>query len=155
MDLIAIKEEMIKAIVEEWMLAGHNLNGSFVKSLEAKEEQITDGVRIDIIGNEYGIYTSTGVTAEKIPYTRGSGRGGKSKYITGLMNYAKARMGISDDREALGVAFAIAEKHKKEGMKGSGYLDHVTEKHLERFEELAGKYFEVMITNILEIDGNN
>jgi hypothetical protein len=55
-----------------------------------------------------------GVPANKIPYYPGSGRK-ESEYIKGLIKYVKLRMGKSD-KEAKGIAFAIASKHKKEGM---------------------------------------
>ena len=38
-----------------------------------------------------------------------------SKYIQGLKNFARLRFGVSD-KEALSIAFAIAKKHKREGM---------------------------------------
>jgi hypothetical protein len=148
MDLADLKDSIIKAIKDEWMLAGHSLSGAFEKSLEAKYSRTDSGFRIEIFGNEYGIYTSTGVKSTKIPYQRGSGKKG-SKYITGLLRYVQARMGISNEREALGIAFAIATKHKAEGMKGSGYLDKIKDKHLSKIEEVLNVYFSKKIEETL------
>jgi hypothetical protein len=59
-------------------------------------------------------YLNAGIPGPRIPYSPGSGAR-HSKYIEGLKQYAKARMNASD-KEALGIAFAIASKHKREGM---------------------------------------
>jgi hypothetical protein len=149
MDIIELEKKVIDAVIDEWMLAGHSLSGAFEKSLEAKTTRTDSGFKIDVVGNEYGIYASKGVSADKIPYSRGSGRGGKSKYITGLFRYVQARMGISDEREAMGVAFAIATKHKKEGMKGSGFLNKVKEKHSAKIEQTIIKYLDKLIQEAL------
>jgi hypothetical protein len=141
MDIVDVENKLKRYIAEEWRLKGHPLNGAFEKSLEAKTSKIQGGIKIDILGNEYGIYVSKGVSSDKIPYSRGSKRGGTSKYIQGLKSYVQMRMGISDEREALGIAFAIAEKHKKEGMKGSGFLQIVSDKYLLEIEGLVTQYF--------------
>jgi hypothetical protein len=52
-----------------------------------------------------------GVKAANVPFTPPSGRGGTSAYIEGLTRYAQMRMGLSG-KEALGAAFAIAQKHR-------------------------------------------
>lgn len=146
-----IKRKLKEWITDEWMLAGHNLTGGFEKSLEVKETVTDKGIRIDVLGNEYGIYTSEGVTANKIPYTprrRGQGRGGTSKYIQGLVFYVQRRMGISNEREALGIAFAIAEKHSKNGMPKDGaskFLDKVGEKHLDELTKIVEEEFNLII----------
>jgi len=140
-------------IIDEWVLAGHSLSGSFEESLEAEFVDTTRGYIINIWGNEYGIYRSKGVPAENIPYTRrkrGQGRGGKSKYLTGLINYVQMRMGIGDYNEAVGVAFAIAEKHKQYGMLGSGFLDEVKEKVEEKITEEISKGLDIQINSILD-----
>lgn len=146
-----IKEKLKEWISDEWMLAGHNLTGGFEKSLEVKETVTEKGIRIDVLGNEYGIYMNKGVSANKIPYTskrKGHGRGGTSKYIQGLVFYVKRRMGISNEREALGVAFAIAEKHSVNGMPkdgGSKFLQKVSEKHLNDLVEIVEQEYNLII----------
>jgi hypothetical protein len=117
MELTEIGNKVIESIKDEWILKGHNLTDSFINSLEIRETPSG----IEIWGNTYSKYVNRGVPAANIPYQRGSGAG-KSKYITGLHNYVILRMGLSE-KEALGVAFAIAETHKKNGMLGSGFLD--------------------------------
>ena len=57
---------------------------------------------------------NTGVKSNRIPY-RGRGNGGKSKYIQGLIRFWKIKKGLGE-KEATRAAFALANKHKKEGM---------------------------------------
>lgn len=122
MKLTDVARRIVEAIKDSWMLKGHNLTGSAVESLKIEETERG----VTIWGNHYMSIVDKGVDAVNIPFTIGSrGRGGKSRYLTGLKNYAKLRMGISDEREALGVAFAIATNHKKNGMVGSGFLKEV------------------------------
>jgi hypothetical protein len=95
---------------------------------------------------DYMDINNSGVTAARIPYTPNSGRP-PSKYISGLIDYVKRRMGKSD-KEAKGIAFAIASKHKKEGMptKGSvrfsttgkrtGFIEQALDKSSPKFIEL-------------------
>ena len=147
---------LIEKIEDEWTLAGHPNTGEFVKSLEGKVIEEEGKTIINIWGNEYGIYMSEGVEAEKIPYVRrnrGQGRGGQSKYITGLHTWVMTKLGISDEREALGIAFAIAQRHSEEGMPykdgrlGSGFLDKVREQYEEQIDEMVFQHLNNKIEN--------
>ncbi len=148
-----ITKLLIQKIADEWTLAGHALSGSFIESLESYVQENDKEIVIDIWGNEYGIYMSEGVTPDRIPYTSRKGtrgkRGGTSKYITGLQNYVKMRLGISDEREALGIAFAIAEKHKENGIIGSGFLEEVTKKHNDAIQQEISNYLDETIKKLL------
>jgi exonuclease V gamma subunit len=89
---------------------------------------------------------NSGVTAARIPYTPNSGRP-PSKYISGLIDYVQRRMGKSE-KEAKSIAFAIASKHKKEGMptktsarfsktgKRTGFIEQALDKNSAKFIEL-------------------
>lgn len=147
-----IKQLIIEKIKEEWVLAGHPTTGAFEESLESEELQEDNKTIINILGYEYGIYMDEGVPADRIPYTRrkrGQGRGGKSRYITGLHNWVKLKLGISDEREALSVAFAIAHKHSIDGIEGSGFLKEMREKYNQEIDEMIGNYLdEIMIKNM-------
>lgn len=140
---------LIEKIKDEWTLAGHPLTGSFEESLVPDIVEGNDSVIINILGNEYGIYLSEGVTPENIPYTTRRGtkgkRGGKSKYITGLHNWVKLRLGINDERESLGIAFAIAEKHAENGITGSKFLDEITNKHNQEIQTAVSEYLDELI----------
>lgn len=108
-------EHLIDMMKEELEDQGHNLTGFLSDSIVYKVTEIPDGFKASIYVQDYGIPLNTGVKANRIPYMRGSGAG-KSKYIEGLTQFALLRHLASNLREAKQVAFAIANKHKKEGM---------------------------------------
>lgn len=109
-----IIQVVISAVTLQWKMQGHSLTGKFARSLEAKTKKLVDGVRIEFFMEQYGLIINQGVSASRIPYRRGSGNT-KSKYIQGLTEYAVARFRVSRD-VAERIAFAIASKHKQEGM---------------------------------------
>lgn len=104
----------IDAVANEWKAQGHNLTGAAIKNMEAVIRFQTNELIIEGFVPDYMAINNQGVPANKIPYYPGSGRK-TSKYIDGLIEYVKKRMGKSD-KEAKGIAFAIASKHKREGM---------------------------------------
>jgi len=112
-----IAQHIIDLISEEWRRQGHDLTGAFTKGLTYKVDENQNEININIYDNTergYGVILNKGVPAANIPYSPGSGAR-SSRYIAGLANYAKLRMG-ADDKTALSIAFAIAAKHKREGM---------------------------------------
>lgn len=108
-----IAQLSLNAVAIQWKAQGHNLTGKAIAELETR---IVTGSDIVIQGyvTDYMANINAGVTAANIPYSPGSGAK-TSKYISGLIDYVKKRMGKSD-KEAKSIAFAIASKHKKEGM---------------------------------------
>ncbi len=103
----------------QYRLQGHNLTGKLIASIEDKVTLTVTGAKVQVLIVDYGVIINNGTPASRIPYTPGSGRGGTSKYIQGLQNFARLRMGLNA-REALSVAFAIAKKQSKEGMPTKG-----------------------------------
>jgi hypothetical protein len=104
----------ITVVANEWRAQGHELSGSAVKQMETVIREEIATIVIEGYVPDYMAINNSGVTAARIPYYPGSGRK-TSKYIDGLIDYVKRRMGKSD-KEAKGIAFAIASKHKLEGM---------------------------------------
>jgi hypothetical protein len=104
----------ITVVANEWRAQGHELSGSAVKQMETVIREEIATIVIEGYIPDYMAINNSGVTAQRIPYTPNSGRP-PSKYISGLIDYVKRRMGKSD-KEAKGIAFAIASKHKLEGM---------------------------------------
>ena len=93
----------------------HKLTGSLVESFEVKIKETADKLVIDFLMNNYGIYLNDGIPPSRIPYTPPPPfRGGKSKYIQGLIRWAKLKFRY-DEKRAQRVAFAVAAKHKKKG----------------------------------------
>jgi len=136
----------ITVVANEWRAQGHELSGSAVKQMENFVRMEINTLIIEGLVPNYMAINNSGVTANRIPYTPNSGRP-PSKYISGLIDYVKRRMGKSD-KEAKGIAFAIASKHKREGMptKGSvrfsttgkrtGFIEQALEKNSQKFIEL-------------------
>jgi hypothetical protein len=136
----------ITVVANEWRAQGHELSGSAVKQMETLVKFEINTLVIEGLVPDYMAINNSGVTAARIPYTPNSGRP-PSKYISGLIDYVKRRMGKSD-KEAKGIAFAIASKHKKEGMptKGSvrfsttgkrtGFIEQALDKNSPKFVEL-------------------
>lgn len=113
-----IADLALQWVAAAWRAQGHELTGQAVRDMETRISVTAKGYQIDGYLNDYMAYLNTGVPASRIPYSPGSGAA-RSKYIAGLERYAKMRMGASD-REALSIAFAIASKHKWEGMPTRG-----------------------------------
>ncbi len=152
---------LIELIDDEFTLKGHPDTGQFQESLEGVIERKGPDIKVEIWGRDYGLYLSEGVPPERVPYTRrnrGQGRGGQSKYITGLYNWVQRKLGISDHREALSVAFAIAQRHSEEGYPivngelGSKFLEEVTEKHREKIDKLIEEFYDIQVRKFLKKD---
>lgn len=133
-------------VANEWKAQGHNLTGSAIKQMETMVKFQINTLIIEGLIPDYMAYNNSGVNAERIPYYPGSGNK-TSKYIDGLMRYAKQRFGASD-KESKSIAFAIASKHKKEGMptkasakysstgKRTGFIETALDKNSQKFIEL-------------------
>jgi hypothetical protein len=147
----------ISVVANEWRLQGHELTGSAVKQMETMVRMEINTLIIEGFVPDYMAINNSGVTAARIPYTPNSGRP-PSKYISGLIDYVKRRMGKSD-KEAKGIAFAIASKHKREGMptktsarfsktgKRTGFIEQALDKNSAKFIELI----EVSVAATVEV----
>lgn len=148
-----LKEEMRQQL----KIANHIMTGNLVESIESRILSTIEGRKIEIWLNSYGIALDQGVPPDRIPFTEPSGRGGRSKYIEGLQRFAQLKLGVSDNRKSLGIAFAIARKHKKVGMPVKGPTQFIqktldaTEDDIIRFaEDWAQAIFEAKIESIIE-----
>ena len=148
-----LKEEMRQQL----KIANHIMTGELVESIESRILSTIEGRKIEIWLNSYGIALDQGVPPDRIPFTEPSGRGGRSKYIEGLQRFAQLKLGVTDNRESLGIAFAIARKHKKVGMPVKGPTQFIqktldaTEQDIIRFaEDWAEAIFEAKIDSIIE-----
>ena len=136
---------------------GHIFSGNLVKSFEVKVEEKMTETNIMFLMENYGLSLNYGIPANRIPFSPiPPYRGGKSKYIEGLRRWAKVKFSASDKR-ALSIAFAIANKHIKEGYplsKKIGFFDIAiknTEKQIEAFiEAYIEKAIEEMIQKYIE-----
>ena len=108
-----IAHSVIDLIAREWEAQGHNLSGKFMDSgMEYTVEQQGNDYTIrvfDVTGRGYGKILDEGVQASQIKYPYARAR------ILGLTLYGMARLGLPEE-EAVRFAFAVATKHKREGM---------------------------------------
>lgn len=124
LDLRITMEEIsaytIRYLKEELEQQGHKLTGNLENSLEAI---VTDTGKMwtsEVMWEAYGGAVNNGVKADRIPYSPGSGAK-HSKYIAGLIRFVELRrMAPAGSKEAVRIAFAIARKHKQEGMPTRG-----------------------------------
>jgi len=112
---IQIGEVVKRAVILSYTMQGHKLTGGLINSIEYQVRAQVTSAEIDFLMFDYGVILDRGVSAANIPYSPGSGAK-SSKYIDGLKQYARLRMGAATEKEAERIAFAIARKHKSEGM---------------------------------------
>ena len=155
-----IAQMAIEAVANEWKAQGHNLTGSAIKNMETVVRMETDKIIIEGFVPDYMAINNQGVPSTKIPYYPGSGRK-ESEYIKGLMRYAKQRFGASD-KEAKSIAFAIASKHKKEGMptiksqkhsktgKRTGFIEQALDKKEAEMADLINRAITYSIETTVE-----
>lgn len=154
------------AVKKAFALQGHKLTGELNNSISYQVEARTDGAKIEVMLLNYGMVLNYGVPPSRIPFSPNSGAKG-SKYIDGLKMFAKLKFG-ADDKTALGIAFAIAHKHKKVGMPTAGKskmgavfnaLEDVNDKVVElindAMEEVFKIYFVSAFTDVAKKDSNN
>jgi len=92
---------------------GHVNTGKLSDSISYEINDIVLGVISDFYMLDYGFAIDTGIEANRIPFSKGSGAG-SSKYIQGLVNYFISKgKGVKAAKRA---AFATATIHKREGM---------------------------------------
>ena len=110
-----IGEAILISMKELLKLQGHRLTGKLEESLRFEVKKKKKGVSVVFFGLKYGIYLDKGVSPARVPF--GGRRTGatKSLYIQGLQKFAEKRFFVNK-KKALSIAFAIARKHKKEGI---------------------------------------
>ena len=148
---------LVQEMRQQIKIANHIMTGSLADSVESMILNTITGRKIEIWLNDYGIALDQGVPPERIPFTDPSGRGGRSKYIEGLQRFAQLKLGVTDQRESLSIAFAIAKKHKKVGMPVAGPTKFIektidaTDADIQNFaEDWAEAIFEAQINAIIE-----
>lgn len=143
-----IAQRIIDLIGEEWVKQGHELTGDFRKKMTYEIDK--DIIRIyDNTDRGYGKILEHGVPAERIPFSPGSGAR-TSKYIQGLVRYAKARLG-ADDKTALSIAFAIAYKHKEGGMPTEASKRFSQTGHRVGFVEDSVPQIELLVKEFIDV----
>lgn len=140
----------------------HTLTGA-IKDIDIEVEQVSDGWVLRGKMQHYAEYLDQGVPADRIPFSGSTGRGGTSKYIEGLINFAELR-GFNNPKSA---AFAIAYTQMREGMptfgsrrladRRTGFMDYVFNIHQaeikEEIQDAFDDYISVDLVNIFKRNG--
>jgi hypothetical protein len=113
--LKSLGDMLVDALVDEFIAQGHNNTGEFVKSITYAVNNFAQVISLNLYFNKYGVFLDKGVTAQRVPFSAGSGAR-SSKYITALTKWVRQRGFVTSLKQAKSMAFAIAKKHKKEGM---------------------------------------
>ena len=111
---LEVAEIVLISVKAELQAQGHKMTGDLYNSIKYEIRSEASKVIIDYSFLDYGMVQNYGIKADRIPFSAGSGAK-KSKYIDGLVKFVQNRMGKSG-KEAERIAFAIARKHKTEGM---------------------------------------
>ena len=154
-ELVKILSDFIfKQLTAELISQGHKLTGALINSFEARiKEQTEDKLTIDFLMLNYGLSLNDGIKPDRIPYTPGGPRrGGTSKYIEGLIRFAKQRF-FADQKRATQIAFAIATKQKREGypLTGKiGFIDNVLNGDENAIVALIEERFEASLQLLIE-----
>lgn len=144
-----LEKVISEELKREFAAQGHTMNGKLINDIEWVVKEETNMFTLSGFMYPYGNILAAGTKSSKIPFSGRSGRGGTSKYIQALQDYAKERMNISGEKESLSVAFAIAHKQKKEGMPTRGsYAFSKSGKRLDWVEE-ALKHGEDKILEVI------
>lgn len=118
-DIAGVAKYLVEAIGENLVAQGHKRTGKLLNSIQYVVVNSLRELGFDVYMEHYGAIVDKGVPANRIPFTIGSGAK-KSKYIDALIRWAKTFTFITSHKEAKSFAFAVAMKHKREGMPTSG-----------------------------------
>ena len=139
-------------LAEELLRQGHKLTGALSKSFEAKIEQQTEKTIIKFLMLSYGLSLNNGISPARIPFAPVPPyRGGKSKYIQGLIKFAQLKFGVTK-KKAKGIAFAIATKQKQKGYpltRKTGFIDNVLKANERKIEQLIENFFQNALQKML------
>jgi hypothetical protein len=85
-----VGEVVKKAVKQAFIIQGRSLTGALVNSIDYSVNATVNSAFVEFTLLDYGMILNYGVTADRIPYSPGSGAK-SSKYIDGLKLYAKLR----------------------------------------------------------------
>jgi hypothetical protein len=99
---------------QEQKAQGHYASGKLAESFETKLNVRYDGVSFQLLTEQYGAILDSGVPANRVPYTRGSGAR-SSKFIEELFDWSIRKKPSLSEFERKKFVFAVANKMKAEG----------------------------------------
>lgn len=158
--IISLLEIAREEISVELRAQGHDQSGKLVASIETKINETIEGFRGELYMAYYYEFVNNFTPPSRIPFGGRSGRGGKSKYIEGLIDFF-TRLAAQNP---ISRAFATAWTQKREGRptKGSylfssngrrtGFLEAAHEKISERgLNQIAEDYEKFILTEVFKV----
>lgn len=148
-NLETLGDYLTQELRNELAQQGHKATGSLINSIDYEVEFFKKELSLAISYLSYGVVMDKGVSPQRIPF--GKGGGSVSKYINALMDWIKQKGIETKEKNIKSFAFAIAQKHKKEGLptRGSykfsknnrrlGFQKFVINDNQEKIEDLIGK----------------
>lgn len=140
-----LTKKIFAALAAELDRQNHKLTGALVQSFEYKIKETAESTTIQFLMNNYGVFLNDGVPPNRIPYTPPPPvRGGTSKYIQGLIRWAKLKFRY-DEKRARSMAFAVARKHKQFGfpLTQRGFINNTLKQEEETIERFVEDYIEI------------
>jgi hypothetical protein len=108
---------LVEEIRKEWKAQGKIASGKAFESIETELKLRVDSIEANVLVEDYMMYQDTGIEPGNIAFSPGSGRGGKSALIQGLVEWSKEKgIAMSSEEDRLGFAFAVATVMSREGM---------------------------------------
>lgn len=114
-DLNRLAEILEAILIGALEKRGLRATGDLINSVKVKVKEFIGGVSLTGEFNFYGAIMDTGVKPGRVPFNPGSGAK-TSLYIAGLQRWIRIKGFAQGAKKVLGMAFAIAKKHKKVGI---------------------------------------
>lgn len=163
----AVLKLIASAIRQELIDQGHYIApGGLADDIETKVKESLDSVELEIYMRNYAQYINRGVRPENVPFSGVTGSGGRSAYIEGLIKFAERR-GFDNPKSA---AFAIAQKHKQEGIPTrasekfsktgarTAFLEAMEKKNIDKIttmiEKIQGESVNLHVINLIKKYGD-
>jgi hypothetical protein len=134
----------------------HKMDGNLEKSFEVKVIEEKGEIVVQFFMLKYALSLNYGIPRKKIPYTIGGPpRAKKSKYIQGLIEFAKKKLKATK-KNAKNIAFAIAYKHKSKDFPDypltgkTKFIDNVLTAEQKKIVSIVQDYFEVSIELLID-----
>jgi hypothetical protein len=159
-DLFRFTRDIIEDIKIELAAQGHELTGATANSMEARISLENGTIALEAYGSKVIAILDKGVAPDRVPFSGTGKSGGTSAYIQGLKQFAMLRFGV-DEKTALGIAFAIAKKHKQEGMPTKGSYQYsetgerlsaveiVFKENQKRYDGALGEVVDIILEEVL------
>ena len=139
--LTEIAEFAKSKLIEYWTAAGHPTWGRFVDNMKHEITENAGDFNIKIISMQYGIFMNYGVRPERVKRSRA--------YISGIFAWVQKKLGVSDEKEARRITWFIGEKHKRDGIPGSGFIDKMRAETDAEIDKMVRKQLNDNITKII------